>query len=127
VAKKYKLRVEIMLVCRKTCMEAEHVNKVINVTIENVQINNNVMEEMIPHHAQNTKIVVQNFIVICPKIIHFCHNVKFYVLLMNSVVKPGNVDRVFIVAMLMQGWDHYTIIGNLMLQYKINSMKTTVL
>ena len=108
-------------------MEAEHVNKVTNVTIENAQNNNNVMEEMILHHAQNMKIAVLNFIAICPKIIHFYHNVKFFVLLMNSVVKPGNVDRVFIVAMLMLGWDHYTIIGNLILQYKINSMRTMVL
>ena len=108
-------------------MEAEHVNKVTNVTIENAQNNNNVMEEMILLHAQNMKIAVLNFIVICLKIIHFCHNVKFFVLLMNSVVKPGNVDRVFIVAMLMLGWDHYTIIGIIILQYKINSMRTMVL
>lgn len=127
VAKKYKLHVEIMLECKKTCMEVERVNKVTNVTIENAQINNNVMEEMILHLAQNMKIVALNFIVICPKIIHFYHNAKFCVLLMNNVVKPGNVDRVFIVVTLMLGWDHYTTIGNIMQQYKINSMRTMVL
>jgi len=116
-----------MLECKKTCMEAEHVNIATNVTIENAQIKNNVMEEMILLHAQNMKIAVLNFIVICPKIFHFCHNVKFFVLLMNSVVKLGNVDRVFIVAMLMLGWDHYTIIGKIKPQKTINRMRTMVL
>ena len=81
-----------MLECRKICLEAEHVNKVTNVTIVNVKNQDNVMEEMIRYHAQNMKIVMRNIFVMCLKNIHICRNVKFYVLLMNSVVKPGNVE-----------------------------------
>jgi len=82
---------------------------------------------MIPCHVLNMKIVVLNFIVICPKIIHICPNVKFYVLLMNSVVKPMSADRVFIVAMLMLGWDPYSIFFKIMLQLMISSMRIMVL
>jgi len=99
-----------MLECRKICMEAGHVNKITNVKILNV-INRVVTEEMILYHAQNIQIVVLNIIVMLAKIIHICLSVKFYVLLMNSVVKPMNVDRVFIVALLILRMDHYTIIG----------------
>jgi hypothetical protein len=81
-----------MLECRKICLEAEHVNKVTNVTIVNVKNQDNVMEEMIRYHAQNMKIVMRNIFAMCLKNIHICRNVKFYVLLMNSVVKPGNVE-----------------------------------
>ena len=91
-------------------MEAGHVNKITNVKILNV-INRVVTEEMILYHAQNIPIVVLNIIVMLAKIIHICLSVKFYVLLMNSVVKPMNVDRVFIVALLILRMDHYTIIG----------------
>jgi hypothetical protein len=91
-------------------MEAGHVNKITNVKILNV-INRVVTEEMILYHAQNIQIVVLNIIVMLAKIIHICLSVKFYVLLMNSVVKPMNVDRVFIVALLILRMDHYTIIG----------------
>ena len=80
-----------MLECRKICMEAGHVNKITNVKILNV-INRVVTEEMILYHAQNIQIVVLNIIVMLAKIIHICLSVKFYVLLMNSVVKPGNVE-----------------------------------
>lgn len=91
-------------------MEAGHVNKITNVKILNV-INRVVTEEMILYHAQNIQIVVLNIIVMLAKIIHICLSVKFYVLLMNSVVKPMNVDRVFIVALLILRMDLYTIIG----------------
>ena len=91
-------------------MEAGHVNKITNVKILNV-INRVVTEEMILYHAQNIQIVVLNIIVMLAKIIHIYLSVKFYVLLMNSVVKPMNVDRVFIVALLILRMDHYTIIG----------------
>ena len=109
-------------------MEEEHVNKIttvnkkitkksnkldyLNASIGCVKIKN-VKEEMIQHHAQTIKIVVQNIIAMCPKIIHIYHNAKFFELLMNSVVKPMNVGRVFIVAMLILGQLHCTIIGKI--------------
>ena len=112
IAKKYKVLVEILLECKNICTEEEHVNKITNASIGCVKIKN-VKEEMIQHHAQTIKIVVQNIIAMCQKIIHIYHNAKFFELLMNSVVKPMNVGRVFIVAMLILGQLHCTIIGKI--------------
>ena len=112
IVKKYKVLVEIMLECKSICMEEEHINKITNASIGCVKIKN-VKEEMIQHHAQTIKIVVQNIIAMCQKIIHIYHNAKFFELLMNSVVKPMNVGRVFIVAMLILGQLHCTIIGKI--------------